>query len=248
LRARRCRSAWATQPILDPALLAAICGPDGLGGQGLGPQFGQDHVADALRPTPVLAVLTEQARRVPRRGARRRAAHHPQPGRLPPRRRTGADRPAPEHARRDGRRDHQPRQRPHDRVLHRLPVRRRRRLRRPGARRGRPRAAGGRARAQGGRPRDETGPRGGPGPEGARQGHPTPPTSWPPKPTSAPSPTSSAGPVGTLLGWSTAPSQAGTWGLLDPIDTENIVAAASLDPRTHRDRREWPTKLPERGL
>jgi hypothetical protein len=46
---------------LDPALLAAICGPDGLGGQGLGPQFGQDHAADALRPTPVLAALTEQA-------------------------------------------------------------------------------------------------------------------------------------------------------------------------------------------
>ena len=34
---------------LDPELLAAMLGPDGLGGQALGPQFGQDHAADALR-------------------------------------------------------------------------------------------------------------------------------------------------------------------------------------------------------
>ena len=46
---------------IDPALLAAICGPDGLGGDGLGPQFGQDAAADVLRPNPVLAALTEQA-------------------------------------------------------------------------------------------------------------------------------------------------------------------------------------------
>ena len=46
---------------LDPALLAAICGPDGLDGDALGPQFGQDAAADALRPGPVLAALTEQA-------------------------------------------------------------------------------------------------------------------------------------------------------------------------------------------
>ena len=46
---------------IDPELLAAICGPDGLGGEGLGPQFGQHHAADALRPTPVLMALTEQA-------------------------------------------------------------------------------------------------------------------------------------------------------------------------------------------
>lgn len=46
---------------IDPALLAAICGPDGLGGEALGPQFGQDAAADALRPGPVLAALTEQA-------------------------------------------------------------------------------------------------------------------------------------------------------------------------------------------
>src|SRR3984957_12184824 len=46
---------------LDPDLLEATLGPDGLGGQGLGPQFGQDHAADALRPGPILAALTEQA-------------------------------------------------------------------------------------------------------------------------------------------------------------------------------------------
>ncbi len=46
---------------LDPALLAAICGPDGLGGDALGPEFAQGRVADALRPGPVLAALTEQA-------------------------------------------------------------------------------------------------------------------------------------------------------------------------------------------
>ena len=47
---------------IDPAMLAAICGPDGLGGgDGLGPQFSQDAPADVLRPSPVLAALTEQA-------------------------------------------------------------------------------------------------------------------------------------------------------------------------------------------
>jgi hypothetical protein len=46
---------------IDPALLAAICGPDGLGGEGLGPQFAQDAAADVLAPTPVLAALTEEA-------------------------------------------------------------------------------------------------------------------------------------------------------------------------------------------
>jgi hypothetical protein len=46
---------------LDPALLAAMLGPGGLGGQALGPAFGQDQAADALRPGPVLAALTEQA-------------------------------------------------------------------------------------------------------------------------------------------------------------------------------------------
>jgi len=46
---------------IDPELLASICGPDGLGGEALGPQFGQHHSADALRPTPVLMALAEQA-------------------------------------------------------------------------------------------------------------------------------------------------------------------------------------------
>ena len=39
-------------------------------------------------------------------------------------------------------------------------------------------------------------------------------------------------PVGTLLGWSDAPGDAGTWGLLDSGDSRAIVAAASKDPRT----------------
>src|SRR6202034_4698192 len=46
---------------IDPAMLAAICGPEGLGGDALGPQFGQDAAADVLRPNPMLAALTEQA-------------------------------------------------------------------------------------------------------------------------------------------------------------------------------------------
>jgi hypothetical protein len=46
---------------VDPALLAAMTGPDGLGGQALGAQFGQRRAADALRPGPILAALTEQA-------------------------------------------------------------------------------------------------------------------------------------------------------------------------------------------
>ena len=46
---------------IDPAILAAVCGPDGLGGDALGPQFGQGAAADVLQPNPVLAALTEQA-------------------------------------------------------------------------------------------------------------------------------------------------------------------------------------------
>ena len=46
---------------LDPALLAAMCGPDGLGGAALSALFGQDKAADTLRPGPVLSALTEQA-------------------------------------------------------------------------------------------------------------------------------------------------------------------------------------------
>jgi hypothetical protein len=64
---------------LDPALLAAICGPDGLGGA-LGPQFGQDQAADALRPGPVLAAATSSAPAPPPAtptGARRDALDAP---------------------------------------------------------------------------------------------------------------------------------------------------------------------------
>ena len=46
---------------VDPELLAAMCGPDGLGGEALSAAFGQDKAADALRPGPVLAALTAQA-------------------------------------------------------------------------------------------------------------------------------------------------------------------------------------------
>ena len=46
---------------VDRELLAAMCGPRGLGGEGLGPQFAQDAAADVLRPGPVLAALTEDA-------------------------------------------------------------------------------------------------------------------------------------------------------------------------------------------
>ena len=37
---------------------------------------------------------------------------------------------------------------------------------------------------------------------------------------------------GTLLGWSNAPGDAGTWGLLDPEDTRRLVQAASRHPRS----------------
>ena len=46
---------------LDPDLLAAMLGPDGLGGQALGPQFGQDARRRRPAPGPILAALTEQA-------------------------------------------------------------------------------------------------------------------------------------------------------------------------------------------
>lgn len=39
-------------------------------------------------------------------------------------------------------------------------------------------------------------------------------------------------PAGTLLGWSTAPAQAGALGLLDPDETRAIVQAAARHPRT----------------
>jgi uncharacterized protein DUF222 len=39
-------------------------------------------------------------------------------------------------------------------------------------------------------------------------------------------------PAGTMLGWSTAPGDAGTWGLLDPDDTRSVVHTASRHPRS----------------
>jgi hypothetical protein len=39
-------------------------------------------------------------------------------------------------------------------------------------------------------------------------------------------------PAGTVLGWSAAPAQAGTWGLLDRDETRAAVAAAARHPRT----------------
>ena len=39
-------------------------------------------------------------------------------------------------------------------------------------------------------------------------------------------------PAGTLLGWSTAPAQAGAWGLLDPGETRTLAQAAARHPRT----------------
>ncbi len=39
-------------------------------------------------------------------------------------------------------------------------------------------------------------------------------------------------PAATLLGWGTAPGQAGTWGLTEPQESRDIVQAASHHPRT----------------
>jgi hypothetical protein len=39
-------------------------------------------------------------------------------------------------------------------------------------------------------------------------------------------------PIGTLLGWSATPAQAGSFGLLDPDETRALAAAASRHPRT----------------
>jgi hypothetical protein len=39
-------------------------------------------------------------------------------------------------------------------------------------------------------------------------------------------------PAGTLLGWSSAPAEAGTWGLLDRDETRTVVNAAARHPRT----------------
>ena len=58
---------------LDPALLAAMLGPDGLGGQSLSPAFGQDRAADALRARPGPGRPHRAGRRRSRGPIRRRA-------------------------------------------------------------------------------------------------------------------------------------------------------------------------------
>ncbi len=50
-------------------------------------------------------------------------------------------------------------------------------------------------------------------------------------------------PAATLLGWGTAPGQAGSWGLTDPQETRDIIQAASHHPRT----RWCLTVINERG-
>jgi Domain of unknown function (DUF222) len=50
-------------------------------------------------------------------------------------------------------------------------------------------------------------------------------------------------PASTLLGWGTAPGQAGSWGLTDPQETRDIVKAAARHPRT----RWCLTVVDERG-
>ena len=64
--------------------------------------------------------------------------------------------------------------------------------------------------------------------------HPQPPADDPARraPVPLPAAINLIVPVGTLLGWGTAPAQAGSWGLLDHGETRCIVEAASRHPRT----------------
>ncbi|HXC82539.1 MAG TPA: hypothetical protein VNV62_11885, partial [Trebonia sp.] len=55
LRALALMSVLGTTADVDPVVLAAMGGPDGLGGQA----FAQERVADAMAPGPLLAALTE---------------------------------------------------------------------------------------------------------------------------------------------------------------------------------------------
>jgi hypothetical protein len=57
LRALALMSVLGTTADVDPVVLAAMAGPDGLGGQA----FAQEQVADAMPPGPLLAALTEYA-------------------------------------------------------------------------------------------------------------------------------------------------------------------------------------------
>ena len=57
LRARALMSVLGTAADVDPVAVAAMTGPDGLGGQA----FNQEQVADAMAPGPLLAALAESA-------------------------------------------------------------------------------------------------------------------------------------------------------------------------------------------
>ena len=57
LRALALMSVLGTTADVDPVVLAAMTGPDGLGGQA----FAEEQVADAMPPGPLLAALTESA-------------------------------------------------------------------------------------------------------------------------------------------------------------------------------------------
>ena len=66
----------------------------------------------------------------------------------------------------------------------------------------------------------------------ADHGHQASPGAPPGAPAPFPAQINLTIPAGTLLGWSTAPGDAGGWGLLDPDDTRRLAAAASAHPRT----------------
>jgi hypothetical protein len=57
LRARALMSALEKAGEVDPVVLAAMAGPDGLGGHA----FAEEHVANAIPPSPLLTVLADSA-------------------------------------------------------------------------------------------------------------------------------------------------------------------------------------------
>ena len=74
-----------------------------------------------------------------------------------------------------------------------------------------------------------------PAPANAPPANPSPAAPATPSPaTSAPVPAliNLIVPAGTLLGWSTAPAEAGAWGLLDRDETRAVVTAAATHPAT----------------
>jgi uncharacterized protein DUF222 len=82
----------------------------------------------------------------------------------------------------------------------------------------------GRVTAEGGES-EECGGDGGDGGQGPRSGIST-------RPAPMPMLINLIVPAGTMLGWSNAPGDAGSWGLFDGDDTRSLVQAASLHPRT----------------